>query len=243
MGSCPGPLHKWLLGSYLIVLTIPVTTIGISYVSSAKSSAQLLVDLRQKSVVLRAFVSLTWRVVIPIFAVCTLMSTRYTWQVVTEAPQCMPTSVHLAATLLWQLVSYLWLFLYCGLGTMAWLMEHKIRRAERDLRDIADSDMEQRWGDVSNLEGYTALPTAMACEGLAPSEIRSLPGAQICSSALAAQGQDCSICLSAFQEGDQLRKLSACGHTFHKSCADLWLLRSSACPMCKVSVKEGVARA
>jgi hypothetical protein len=48
----------------------------------------------------------------------------------------------------------------------------------------------------------------------------------------------CSICLDLYEEGDKLRKLP-CGHMFHMSCIDPWLLGSSSlCPMCKGSVVE-----
>jgi len=42
----------------------------------------------------------------------------------------------------------------------------------------------------------------------------------------------CTVCLSAFEEGDTLRKL-ACRHMFHRDCVDTWLNRSPFCPMCK----------
>jgi hypothetical protein len=43
----------------------------------------------------------------------------------------------------------------------------------------------------------------------------------------------CGVCLAEFDDGDELRVLP-CGHYFHQSCIDHWLLRSaSVCPSCK----------
>lgn len=49
----------------------------------------------------------------------------------------------------------------------------------------------------------------------------------------AAPPEDCSVCLSAYEEGDEVRKLK-CDHKFHKACVDTWLLQDSAtCPLCR----------
>mmetsp|Transcript_44717 Transcript_44717/g.113775 ORF Transcript_44717/g.113775 Transcript_44717/m.113775 type:complete len:280 (-) Transcript_44717:103-942(-) len=240
--ECPSPIHKWLLGSYLIVITMRLISIGVSLMTYAKSSTHALLDLRQKSRGLRVLVSLTWWVIVPLILMWTAMGTKFTWQVLTQKPDCMPSPLHLLFVILWQLVCYAWLLFYCGLGAMAWFLERRLRRTEQDFRDLADPEMEQRWGDMSTLEGYTALPRAMASQGMAPGEILLLPGVHLCSAELAATDQDCSICLNNWQAGDQLRQLSVCGHTFHRSCVDLWLLRSSQCPLCKVGVAPGAEK-
>merc|ERR1719277_722583 len=104
----------------------------------------------------RVCVSLMWWVVVPLKVVWTGMGARYTWQLVTEAPDCMPSNLHLAFVISWHSMCCLWLFFYCRLGVMALLLEHRLRRTERTLRDITDGDMERRWGDVGTQQGYTA---------------------------------------------------------------------------------------
>jgi hypothetical protein len=42
----------------------------------------------------------------------------------------------------------------------------------------------------------------------------------------------CSICLSAFNDGDNIRSLP-CLHQFHVDCIDRWLHQSTKCPICK----------
>ncbi|CAG8534690.1 7742_t:CDS:2, partial [Gigaspora rosea] len=48
----------------------------------------------------------------------------------------------------------------------------------------------------------------------------------------------CSICLSAYEDGDELRNLW-CSHHFHKDCVDEWLSLNRRCPMCRSSNTDG----
>ncbi|KAL2240886.1 E3 ubiquitin-protein ligase RNF13-like [Sesamum indicum] len=47
---------------------------------------------------------------------------------------------------------------------------------------------------------------------------------------------ECRVCLSLYEEGDEVRKLK-CKHTFHKGCVDMWLQQDLAtCPLCRRAV-------
>lgn len=46
----------------------------------------------------------------------------------------------------------------------------------------------------------------------------------------------CSVCLCSFEEGDLLRRL-ACGHSYHSSCLDQWLITNATCPRCRKSAR------
>jgi len=47
----------------------------------------------------------------------------------------------------------------------------------------------------------------------------------------------CAICYTEFEDGEAVRRLQPCGHCFHKSCIDRWLLESSTkCPGCNQDV-------
>ncbi|XP_049399305.1 E3 ubiquitin-protein ligase At1g63170-like [Solanum stenotomum] len=46
---------------------------------------------------------------------------------------------------------------------------------------------------------------------------------------------ECSICLSTYDDGDELRELP-CGHLFHCPCIDKWLYMSATCPLCKRNI-------
>lgn len=43
----------------------------------------------------------------------------------------------------------------------------------------------------------------------------------------------CAICLSEFEEGEEIRTLPECLHSYHVPCIDMWLYSHSSCPMCR----------
>ncbi|ESQ36490.1 hypothetical protein EUTSA_v10009604mg [Eutrema salsugineum] len=48
--------------------------------------------------------------------------------------------------------------------------------------------------------------------------------------------QECSVCLSEFQEDEKLRIIPNCCHVFHIDCIDIWLQGNANCPLCRTSV-------
>lgn len=50
------------------------------------------------------------------------------------------------------------------------------------------------------------------------------------------EGTDCSVCLSEFQEHENLRLLPKCNHAFHLPCIDTWLKSHSTCPLCRSNI-------
>ncbi|EPS59994.1 hypothetical protein M569_14811, partial [Genlisea aurea] len=48
-------------------------------------------------------------------------------------------------------------------------------------------------------------------------------------------GPDCAVCLEGFKEGEKCRLLPSCKHSFHVDCVDVWLSKSSQCPVCRTS--------
>ncbi|OAY65350.1 E3 ubiquitin-protein ligase [Ananas comosus] len=53
--------------------------------------------------------------------------------------------------------------------------------------------------------------------------------------ALSAEDAECCICLSAYDDGVELRELP-CGHHFHSTCIDKWLYINATCPLCKYNI-------
>ncbi|KAJ4824660.1 hypothetical protein Tsubulata_045327 [Turnera subulata] len=43
----------------------------------------------------------------------------------------------------------------------------------------------------------------------------------------------CAICLCEFEEGEELRALPECMHSYHAACIDMWLYSHTNCPMCR----------
>lgn len=50
-------------------------------------------------------------------------------------------------------------------------------------------------------------------------------------------GVACAICLCEFEEGEELRTLPECSHSFHVACIDMWLYSHWSCPMCRSVVE------
>lgn len=46
----------------------------------------------------------------------------------------------------------------------------------------------------------------------------------------------CPICIGSFECGDSLRVLP-CGHSFHMSCVDHWLVVNATCPNCRATLQ------
>ncbi|KAJ0228671.1 RING-H2 finger protein ATL5 [Hirschfeldia incana] len=49
--------------------------------------------------------------------------------------------------------------------------------------------------------------------------------------------EECSVCLSEFEEEDEGRVLPECGHVFHVECIDTWFRSRSSCPLCRAPVQ------
>ncbi|XP_061364206.1 E3 ubiquitin-protein ligase At1g12760 isoform X2 [Gastrolobium bilobum] len=52
---------------------------------------------------------------------------------------------------------------------------------------------------------------------------------------LSDEDAECCICLSAYDDGVELRQLP-CGHHFHCACVDKWLYINATCPLCKYNI-------
>ncbi|KAJ8450852.1 hypothetical protein Cgig2_032477 [Carnegiea gigantea] len=47
---------------------------------------------------------------------------------------------------------------------------------------------------------------------------------------------DCAVCLLEFEDGDYIRTLPVCSHSFHVDCIDIWLKSHATCPLCRSGV-------
>ncbi|XP_058772634.1 RING-H2 finger protein ATL52-like [Vicia villosa] len=46
-------------------------------------------------------------------------------------------------------------------------------------------------------------------------------------------GTACAVCLGDFEEGEELKTMPECLHSFHVLCIDMWLHSHSSCPVCR----------
>ncbi|KAJ7977594.1 RING-H2 finger protein [Quillaja saponaria] len=73
--------------------------------------------------------------------------------------------------------------------------------------------------------------------GLDPSVLKFLPTFAYCNSSVTHfRLPDCAVCLSDFEDGDGVRFLPNCNHTFHTHCIDMWFGSHSNCPLCRAEV-------
>lgn len=232
-GTCRRPIHRWLLVSYVSVVTVRLThLLGVQ--TGTAGAVDFLLNLRPKTTLPRIVASFTWFVALPFLVIWTGVGTLWLGEVVRHTPDCVPTGTHLWFTFLWLALSYILVIVHIALGVTAWVLERRVHRAEVNLHELEDADMISRWGQISRVDGYWSLSEQNA--GLTPLEIGALDSIST-SVVSGAEEQECSICLNALQPGESIRQLGVCGHQFHKSCIDLWLIRRADCPLCKRSVK------
>ncbi|XP_020081365.1 RING-H2 finger protein ATL39-like [Ananas comosus] len=82
------------------------------------------------------------------------------------------------------------------------------------------------------------------CEGLDPAEIAALPTfpykritrADDGAEEKGAGAMECSICLSVVEEGEVVKMLPRCTHSFHGECIELWLRDHATCPVCRTEI-------
>lgn len=228
---CRWPVHKWLLVSYMSAAACRAAhLLGTRFVADG---GVFLLNLRPEGKVSRALLLFSWLLGLPFFTLWTLMGTVIVADVSLHGSECLPAGTTPWFLVFWQVLSYVWICVHVFLGVVAVLLERRLRRMENDLRQIEDPDVLARWGQVSRVSGFGALPW-VAGSGLSPSEIAELP----CQEAGASEcGEECAVCLSEVQAGDVVRCIPGCGHTYHRACIDLWLLRRSDCPLCKGSAR------
>ncbi|KAK0591808.1 hypothetical protein LWI29_008530 [Acer saccharum] len=51
------------------------------------------------------------------------------------------------------------------------------------------------------------------------------------------EGNECCICLGDFEDGDKVKILPGCQHSYHCECVDKWLMTRSSCPLCRNSLR------
>nr|GMD00748.1 RING-H2 finger protein ATL80-like [Ipomoea batatas]GMD17498.1 RING-H2 finger protein ATL80-like [Ipomoea batatas] len=70
-------------------------------------------------------------------------------------------------------------------------------------------------------------------KGLKKKVLRSLPKFTYGGAAEKEIPADCAICLTEYEQGDEIRVLPQCRHGFHVQCIDTWLGSHSSCPSCR----------
>ncbi|KAI3519748.1 hypothetical protein L1887_08963 [Cichorium endivia] len=88
----------------------------------------------------------------------------------------------------------------------------------------------------------TLSPHVQPCsrpQGLDSAVIDSLPITlhhRLSTSSATAGESECCICLGEFDDGEKVKVLPNCCHTYHCECVDKWLTTHSSCPICRASL-------
>ncbi|KAI3986471.1 hypothetical protein MKX01_037753 [Papaver californicum] len=53
-----------------------------------------------------------------------------------------------------------------------------------------------------------------------------------------AADEQCSICLTMFEDEEKVKVLPNCKHCYHPECVDAWLITHSSCPLCRSSLEQ-----
>lgn len=232
LSSCRWPVQRWLLISYVFVVGSRLINIVGTRVTP-KDSGDFLVSLRHKDWLPRVLAYATWLVMLPSFVAWTLLGSFWIADSKWQSRECLPPGLLLLFVVTWNVLCCIWILLHVLAGLVAANLEKRLQHAEADLRQIEDDDMRSRWGGACQLPGYLAL-SSNSSAALTPAEINRMDVKFVNAEEA---DKECSICLEGFTYGDRQRELAACGHTFHSSCIDLWLLRCAHCPLCKRDVR------
>jgi len=223
-GQCAKPIHVWLVISY-------VSLVGLRIPHYLKMYGSELGDMYDNDEggfkgFSKTCLMAVWFVLLPFFIVWTIIGSFWLAEVLDKTPTCLPAGTDPKFVIFWQIVCYLWIVIYSVCVGIALALRRRQRQTEINVRAIESADVQSRWGSITSGWGLAPL------SGLNHKQIEMIPA---CSGSQFAEAE-CSICLSAVEQDDVLRRLPACGHHFHQACIDLWLLRQSQCPLCKTDV-------
>jgi len=253
--GCKKPIHVWLLVSCACAIGFRFARLLGSWVASSSDATaatqgssrpiggrlgECMLDMSQKGVWARIVESFTWTLFVPFFAVWNVIGTAWLWEVLQETPQCTPSDTHIWFSSGWLLLCHCWLIVHTALAAKAWMMKRNVQRAQANLRAVTDADAVARWGEVGGASGAFSLEEEAARpRGLCPEAITRLPCEVVPTSGfLHPCRRECAICLNDMCCGESVRHLPRCGHTFHRACIDLWMVRSTECPLCKQEVVD-----
>ncbi|KAL9244056.1 hypothetical protein vseg_017869 [Gypsophila vaccaria] len=74
---------------------------------------------------------------------------------------------------------------------------------------------------------------AVVKKGLSTTELEKLP--KVTGDKLI-HGNECAVCLDEIGPDEPARMVPGCNHGFHLVCADTWLAKQPACPVCRTKL-------
>jgi len=73
--------------------------------------------------------------------------------------------------------------------------------------------------------------------GASGEKLSTLPTRIFKKNSMSKEEAKCGICLSDYEEGEELKTLPRCLHNFHTTCIDKWLGINKICPVCREDIE------
>ncbi|CAI8612617.1 unnamed protein product [Vicia faba] len=102
----------------------------------------------------------------------------------------------------------------------------------------SSSSNRRRSDEVSDAQSVASELSRHDIESAAAGELTGIKHQEVRPTKISGE---CPVCLSVFADGEEVRELSVCKHSFHSSCIDLWLSNHSNCPICRTIVTDAAA--
>lgn len=96
-------------------------------------------------------------------------------------------------------------------------------------------------GDAAASTISAAAATPARSRGLDPDLLSTFPTlvySEVKSLKIGKGALECAVCLSEFEDSDELRLLPRCSHVFHPECIDEWLGSHVTCPVCRSDLHD-----
>ncbi|XVF24159.1 hypothetical protein REPUB_Repub13aG0103200 [Reevesia pubescens] len=92
--------------------------------------------------------------------------------------------------------------------------------------------------DTPSPTSHALPPPPPQHRGLDPDTINALPITMVTRRGKAAALEsECCICLGVFEDGETVKVLPSCRHSYHSECVDRWLSAESSCPLCRACLR------
>ncbi|XP_021735621.1 RING-H2 finger protein ATL51-like [Chenopodium quinoa] len=105
-------------------------------------------------------------------------------------------------------------------------------RNRRRINRFIDSETSDPLSRVDSLIHDPTRPNSSA-SGLDDAFIRQITVFKYRREDKLVDGTECAVCLTEFNENENLRLMPNCEHAFHLPCIDTWLKTHSNCPLCR----------
>lgn len=107
-----------------------------------------------------------------------------------------------------------------------------VQMLQRILRHPSSSSSSSSPLEESDIHFYVNMDASPQQRGLSIEQLHQMTTLDV----YHGSGIDCAICQNQCVEGNIIRVLRSCQHSFHSVCIDRWLCTNSSCPVCRTDL-------